>query len=387
MKKKSLLLLVASCGLTFLFGEISLRFVKPGLGAEMVQKAYTGSPICLDQEVGYELKPHALVEVKDEQGVRTLEQLNGEGFRGPEYAVEKPAGVFRLLTVGDSVCESMSIPFADSWEQALEQNLNRRTAQSGNPTKYEVINAGVRGYVSWQARARLERRGLKYHPDMVIALVGWNDLAYSPLSTWQPGMVLTQIPQALAPPVEEKQTPLVKTRDVLSQYFYSIRLVRKVRGYFINGPQIRSLTEQRQHDTGRPFNEEALKLYRQNLERIYQLTTANGARLGLVVWPNLLKTQLLSDPDIYPLMLVTYLHVELSTRELWAWYGRYVDALRQFGAQHPDVVLIDAEAAFARKDKAERLRAFVDMGHLTVAGNHDLGEVVANTLVQQGIVK
>ena len=53
--------------------------------------------------------------------------------------------------------------------------LHTRLNAEGNGKKYEVINAGVEGYHSGFALARLKEDVLQYQPDLVTIYVGWND--------------------------------------------------------------------------------------------------------------------------------------------------------------------------------------------------------------------
>jgi lysophospholipase L1-like esterase len=53
--------------------------------------------------------------------------------------------------------------------------LHTRLNAEGKGRKFEVINAGVEGYHSGFALARLKEDVLQYHPDLVTIYIGWND--------------------------------------------------------------------------------------------------------------------------------------------------------------------------------------------------------------------
>jgi lysophospholipase L1-like esterase len=68
---------------------------------------------------------------------------------------------------------------------------------------YEVINAGVAGYSSWQGVQRFLQEWETYQPDMVLVSFGWNDLpqalghpdeAYKPDSAVVPAIRRAMIP-------------------------------------------------------------------------------------------------------------------------------------------------------------------------------------------------
>ncbi len=88
--------------------------------------------------------------------------INALGFRGPAPSEPKPAGVQRIACLGDS-CTFIG---AVTYPELLQRELG---------AGYEVINAGVSGYSSYQGRVQLRARVLELQPDWVSAYFGWND--------------------------------------------------------------------------------------------------------------------------------------------------------------------------------------------------------------------
>lgn len=95
--------------------------------------------------------------------------INSHGLRDHEYTDAKPRGVFRILVLGDSVTMGWGVPLEDTYPKQLERLLNQQ-ATGGEP-RYEVINSGVGNYNTVMEIEYLEKRGVKYSPDMVI--LGW----------------------------------------------------------------------------------------------------------------------------------------------------------------------------------------------------------------------
>jgi lysophospholipase L1-like esterase len=383
---KNLVVAALSTLLTLLVGEGALRLFSPTLAGDWGGQASAPrkeSPFIFSDRIGYELKPGARIESQTD-GVAAVEQLNSDGFRGPEYAIPKPSGSFRILAVGDSVVQALSVSYRDSWGQVLEAMLNRRVPSSDSG--YELINAGIGGYVTWQALVRLEDRGLKYQPDLILLLTGWNDLLFSSLPSWAPDIDLSKIEQAYArgSQTPEKAGVWAKIRVPIYEHSYVARLARRARNRAWNARRIQALVTERQIPSGIPFNRRALDLYLENLERIERRTTEAGARLGLILWPTLLEPDLLEDSEVQRRLLVIYSNFPLSTREIWAWYVRYIDAQRDFLKRHPKTIPIDAAAAFAALSREQRLRMFLDLAHLTVEGNRRLADVVLQALVERG---
>jgi len=85
---------------------------------------------------------------------------NSRGLRGTrEFALQKPEGVTRILTLGDSFTFGDEVSDDQTWPYRLGQI-------AGDPV--EVVNAAVHGYGHDQMLLRLLRDGLPYHPDVVV---------------------------------------------------------------------------------------------------------------------------------------------------------------------------------------------------------------------------
>lgn len=91
---------------------------------------------------------------------------NAQGFYGPGFSTSKPEGVFRIVCLGDSCTHFGPITYPDILRDYLEKVA---------PGKFEVINAGVIGYTSFQGMRLLETEVLKWEPDLVTVYFGWND--------------------------------------------------------------------------------------------------------------------------------------------------------------------------------------------------------------------
>ena len=72
---------------------------------------------------------------------------------------------------------AVSRTFAGGWYETTYSGLLARFLRDRHPTKpIEVINAGISGFNSEFALARLRDELLEYQPDMVTFYIGWNDL-------------------------------------------------------------------------------------------------------------------------------------------------------------------------------------------------------------------
>lgn len=86
-----------------------------------------------------------------------------------DYQQEKPPGVYRILTLGDSFTFGLGVSTNDNWPEQLEDLLNREKP-CPLVKKFEVINLGVPGYGVEYISHRYETRGVKYNPDLLVWL-------------------------------------------------------------------------------------------------------------------------------------------------------------------------------------------------------------------------
>ena len=101
---------------------------------------------------------------------------NSFGMRADELEGEKPAGIRRIIGLGDSFAMGYGVERQDSWLEVLERSLNTRTEESGSPVRYETINAAVPGHDPVFSYQMLYRRAIRFQPDIVILAVNDSDV-------------------------------------------------------------------------------------------------------------------------------------------------------------------------------------------------------------------
>jgi lysophospholipase L1-like esterase len=107
---------------------------------------------------GYELIPGI-------QGMAALGysiRINEHGLRGPTRPFEKPAGVTRLLALGDSFTFGVGVPERETYHAQAARAL----ASEGR--EVDVVNGGVVGYNLAQSLAMFQELGVKFLPDLVV---------------------------------------------------------------------------------------------------------------------------------------------------------------------------------------------------------------------------
>lgn len=109
--------------------------------------------------------------VSKNNGFRVQVKINSKGLRDDEYPYEKVEGISRVLLLGDSMLAGFEVVKEELIDSQLERLLNRNRKYR----KYEVINAGVRGYGTDQSYLFLKTEGHKYSPDIIIYVFVGND--------------------------------------------------------------------------------------------------------------------------------------------------------------------------------------------------------------------
>lgn len=88
---------------------------------------------------------------------------NRLGFRDVDHEVAKPAGVYRIVVIGDSIAAGLKV---DRFEDTFPAILGERLKAQG--LKAEVISLAVSGYNTQQEVETLREKGLQYQPDLVL---------------------------------------------------------------------------------------------------------------------------------------------------------------------------------------------------------------------------
>src|SRR5262249_17063350 len=137
----------------------------------------------------------------------TAFETNDLGLRSPEV---RDDGSRRILAIGDSCTWGWSVPQDASYPAVLQRLLDQRS----DGARYQVINAGIPGYTSYQGLLYLRERGLALHPYILIFGYGFNDATTH-----------GDIEEQLA--AERRLRPLILVDDFLLQhsraYFYARR--------------------------------------------------------------------------------------------------------------------------------------------------------------------
>lgn len=98
----------------------------------------------------------------------TTVRINQFGFRCEAVPIEKPAGVKRIIFLGDSNTFGYGVEEEQRISDLLAKSL---------PNDYQVLNLGVFGYGTDQEALLLEREGMRFRPDLVVLGFSAGDLS------------------------------------------------------------------------------------------------------------------------------------------------------------------------------------------------------------------
>ena len=115
-----------------------------------------------DKKLFWKLKPNQTVTSKFFQ--EHTYRINSDGLRNKEISKKKIKP--RIIALGNSCTFGWGIDYDLIYTRRLEQILDKY---------YEIINAGVPGYSSFQGQVYFESELVKLKADYVLILFGWND--------------------------------------------------------------------------------------------------------------------------------------------------------------------------------------------------------------------
>lgn len=152
-----------------------------------------GPPVCAsdtdvllapDDEVGWTFTPNLTVTVDPcvppgTPGAWSAPvSINAAGLHDQPWPWQKPRGEVRVLVLGNEIADGVGVARADRLSVRLG-HLTDRTRGA----RVAAINATIPGYGPAEARRFLERRGLRWSPDVVVLLV---DAARDPAAVLDP---------------------------------------------------------------------------------------------------------------------------------------------------------------------------------------------------------
>ena len=163
---KNLSLIIISLLITVLLIEVMVRIFWAAPKFKYPQTLHQ-----YHETLGWEMIPN---QKANTYGVPV--SINSHGLRDDEFSEKKPDDTKRILVLGDSVTFGVNVEGAKTYPNQLEKLMNEQAPKK----KYEVINAGVQRYFTYQEIDYLRLKGVAFKPDIVILGFYVNDLGLRP---------------------------------------------------------------------------------------------------------------------------------------------------------------------------------------------------------------
>ena len=288
-----------------------------------------------------ELVPNLQVKIPGGPSIR----INSKGFVGVEFADVKPAGSYRVFTLGDSCT------FAGDWDVSYSAFLGGMLNADGQ--RYEVINAGIEGYNSEYALGRIRDDILKYDPDLVTIYIGWNDLMkVSPSNMSSSGRV-TWLGAAL------NHSYLYK--GLSKVMFFQIRPMLMQPG--LTGD------ESEYH----VFDQFVPATYEENVSAMVALLRERNVRVLLLTRPTVLTRNMSAEDLRAQHVFFPFFPEAYSVPWLLSLHDAYNNSVRRL-AERLQVPLVDLDEIFNQRNKRP---LFWDTMHPSDEGHQVIAEVLA----------
>jgi hypothetical protein len=150
-----------------------------------------------------------------------VQRVNKLGLRGKETTVEKPAGVVRILVLGDSFTMGKGVQDDETFAVLLEKALNERGSSACPARKFEVLNGGVDSFAPVLSNIALRRDLGKFAPDLIIENLDVSDLAqeaaYRSQASRENGAIVA------VPNEGRKSSATDRMRDWIDQHLFFTR--------------------------------------------------------------------------------------------------------------------------------------------------------------------
>ncbi len=294
-------------------------------------------------------------------------RFNNHGFVGQDFAVPKPAGVLRIICLGDSTTLGAGADADRFSYPALLGEIFRRTERDPDH-RVEVLNGGVFGYHSWHTLLRVKKELRDYQPDVYVLMDGLNDVMaacrqMSPNDLERLGDSMDAILLTLTAPQSPGITDwLSRNLSRLASYRLAGEIGRKLRGTppAPGGDEYTRRMEQ--------FR------FRDNLEAILRQAKTDAVGLLLVNYPWIAA----QEPDVAQAM-----GIDADLAHVYAFGRDYVAGVNRAISRKEGVPLMDPQSFFDQETKARgnpRL-LFSDTVHFSRRGNFELAKHVYRALM------
>lgn len=271
-------------------------------------------------------------------------RINSKGFVGPEFDNDPPAGVYRIIAVGDSCTFSTGI-----WNAAYPAILQSSLNSTSGPTKFEVINGGIEGFNSSFALERIKDEIIAYRPKLVSIYIGWNDL----MKVNPDNLADTGKYSALAAILDES---------------YIVKAFKKVIFIYLRPWLFQPKVAANQGDA-QAYDKFVPSLYQENLESMIKFLRQNNIDVMLFTLPAVVTRGMTRDQLQRQNVFFPYFAGAYSIDKFLSLHRAYNSVIRTVGRAY-GVAVVDLEEIFNQYNKDELFWDTMhpnEKGHILIA--------------------
>ena len=276
-------------------------------------------------------------------------RINSKGFVGPEFDDQPAPGVYRILALGDSCTFATGF-----WRIGYPFQLERELNTGRVAPRFEVINAGIEGFNSTFALARIRDELLQYQPRMVIIYIGWNDLMKT----------------------DPANAALVDEHAWLAELLdrsYLIKTYKKL--LFVN---LQSVVFRPSTDQGaETFDDFVPRRFRSNLEVMVRLLARHNVKAVLVTLPTVVRPGMTGQELRKANVFFPYFARAYGVSPLLNLHGVYNRTIMDVG-QREGVEVVDLAGGF--DGIKDRTPYFWDTMHPNAKGGGLIAEILAGRI-------
>ncbi len=260
--------------------------------------------------------------------------INKWGFRGPYFEEKKPENIYRIITLGASATFGWRVANEMTYPRILERMLNNKLNKNNF---FQVINAGQNAHRSCDVTRLYKKDVLKLQPDLLLIMLGWNDLELFKNPRFDTLKKYCQTPSFFA------STNTFKLLNHLRNNYSKGKTSQKPGGSIID----------------RNFG-----FYRNNLEEIISSAKEEGIQVGLVSIPFIAGRNMSNDQLKN---IEEFKGFEKNKLKNYRLAGLRIDKLyRNLIKKYSNTFYIPSGLSFNSEDKQ---MFFLDFMHLRESGN------------------
>ena len=310
-------------------------------------------------------------------------EINELGFRSHSMkTMGKPPRTYRIFFVGGSTTEEIYMPEEKTFPFIVERKLKKT-----NPDlNFECVNDGISGYLAADVLAALIYKVMYYEPDLVVVMLGVNDVRYGAVSNYDPIRRPSYEKVLYKPGYEERMGESIVNILKRSHFLTLIkwRLINRLfppdaERFKTKLEEYNYFRRQRRQTPITPVTgSKAMADFLKNLQEMIFITQGHGVRLIFMTEPSIYQKNLPREVDEKLWMgFMPEAGLNLSNEFLLKEINRFNDAVRELSKKY-GVELLDLERRIPKD-----LVHFYDDVHLSPEGAKKAAQVISDYLLQQ----